>query len=67
MRCSAFDNRFKKVNIVHEISGVATSTLNNWLHGDTENPQHAAVAAFARFSQGVREEITTLTSRRSTR
>lgn len=36
---------FKRLGIVHEISGVATSTLNNWFHGDTKNPQHATIAA----------------------
>lgn len=36
---------FKNLGIVHEISGVATTTLNNWFHGDTINPQHGTVMA----------------------
>ncbi|VIO80140.1 hypothetical protein [Bradyrhizobium ivorense] len=39
------ENLFKRLGIVHEISGVATSTLNNWFHGSTRNPQHATIAA----------------------
>lgn len=35
----------KKLNIVHEISGVATTTLNNWFNGETKNPQHHTIAA----------------------
>jgi len=36
---------FKKLNIVHQLSGVATTTLNNWFFGDTKNPQHHTIAA----------------------
>jgi hypothetical protein len=36
---------FKKLNIVHQLSGVSSSTLNNWFHGDTKNPQHHTIAA----------------------
>lgn len=36
---------FKDLKIVHEISGVATTTLDNWFHGETRNPQHATIAA----------------------
>ena len=46
---------FKKLGIVHEISGVATSTLNNW-HGETKNPQHGTIAAVI-TSLGYREEF----------
>ncbi|MGY3615631.1 hypothetical protein [Bradyrhizobium sp. USDA 10063] len=35
----------KKLGIVHEISGVSTSTLNNWFKGETRSPQHATIAA----------------------
>ena len=47
---------YKKLKIVHEISGVATSTLDNWFHGDTKNPQHGTVAAVV-TSLGWREEF----------
>jgi transcriptional regulator with XRE-family HTH domain len=47
---------FKKLGIVHEISGVATSTLNNWFHGETKNPQHGTIAAVI-TSLGYREEF----------
>jgi hypothetical protein len=36
---------FKKLTIVHEISGVATATMHNWFHGDTRNPQHGTIMA----------------------
>jgi hypothetical protein len=36
---------FKELKIVHEISGVSTSTLDNWFHGSTKSPQHATIAA----------------------
>lgn len=35
----------KSLNVVHEISGVATTTLKNWFDGDTKNPQHHTIAA----------------------
>jgi hypothetical protein len=35
----------KKLPIVHEISGVATATLDNWFNGTTRSPQHATIAA----------------------
>ena len=35
----------KKLNIVHEVSGVATATIDRWLNGDTRNPQHGTIAA----------------------
>jgi hypothetical protein len=35
----------KELKIVHEISGVGTSTVDGWLNGDTRNPQHHTVAA----------------------
>ena len=36
---------FRNLKTVHEISGVATSTLDNWFHGDTKNPQHGTIMA----------------------
>jgi hypothetical protein len=36
---------FKQLKIVHEISGVSTTTLDNWFNGDTRSPQHATIAA----------------------
>lgn len=32
-------------NRVHEISGVASQTLNNWFGGKTRKPQHTTVCA----------------------
>ncbi len=36
---------FKKLNIVHQLSGVSTSTLENWFHGDTKSPQNRTICA----------------------
>lgn len=36
---------FKKLSIVHQLSGVSTSTLENWFHGDTRSPQNRTVCA----------------------
>lgn len=36
---------FGQLGTVGELSGVSTSTLNNWFHGPTKRPQHATVAA----------------------
>lgn len=36
---------FKNLRVVHEISGVAVATLDNWFHGDTKNPFHSTIAA----------------------
>jgi transcriptional regulator with XRE-family HTH domain len=47
---------FKKLGIVHEISGVSASTLNNWFHGETRRPQHITVAAVV-TALGYREEF----------
>jgi len=47
---------FKRLGIVHELSGVATTTLNNWFHGPTRNPQHATVAAVI-TALGYKEEF----------
>src|SRR5262245_12475679 len=33
---------------IHELSGVADSTLYNWFHGDTRRPQNASIEAVAR-------------------
>jgi hypothetical protein len=46
----------KKLQIVHEISGVSTSTLDNWFNGTTRSPQHATIAAVV-TSLGYREEF----------
>ncbi len=35
----------KKPGLVHQLSGVATATLNNWFDGETKRPQHATIAA----------------------
>lgn len=37
----------KKLNIVHELSGVATTTLDNWFNGETKCPQNRTLAAVA--------------------
>lgn len=46
----------KKLGIVHEISGVSTSTLDNWFNGATRSPQHATIAAVI-TSLGYQEEF----------
>jgi hypothetical protein len=46
----------KKLQIVHEISGVGTSTVDGWLNGDTRNPQHHTIAAVI-TSLGYKEEF----------
>jgi hypothetical protein len=35
----------KKPGIVHELSGVATATLDGWFKGDTKRPQAATIGA----------------------
>jgi hypothetical protein len=35
---------FKKLNLVHELSGISASCLHGLFHGDTRNPQHRTVA-----------------------
>jgi hypothetical protein len=50
------ENLFKRLGIVHEISGVSASTLHNWFHGDTRNPQHHTVAAVV-TSLGYQEQF----------
>jgi hypothetical protein len=35
----------KKLSIVHELSGVATATLENWFNGDTKSPQNRTIMA----------------------
>lgn len=37
----------KKLDLVHQISGVATTTLDNWFHGDTVSPQNRTIMAVA--------------------
>ena len=34
-----------KNNMVHEISGVAAATLDNWFNGETRKPQNVTVTA----------------------
>jgi|SRR6187402_801858 len=46
----------KKLGIVHEISGVSTTTLDNWFNGKTRSPQHATIAAVI-TSLGYKEEF----------
>ncbi|SIO49956.1 hypothetical protein SAMN05443247_06590 [Bradyrhizobium erythrophlei] len=46
----------RKLKIVHEISGVATATLDNWFNGTTRNPQHGTIAAVI-TSLGYHEEF----------
>jgi hypothetical protein len=46
----------RKLKIVHEISGVATATLDNWFNGTTRNPQHGTIAAVI-TSLGYKEEF----------
>jgi transcriptional regulator with XRE-family HTH domain len=35
----------KKLGIVHELSGVSTSTLENWFNGGTKSPQNRTICA----------------------
>ena len=46
----------KKLKIVHEISGVATATLDSWFNGTTRKPQHVTIAAVV-TSLGYQEEF----------
>ena len=46
----------KKLKVVHEISGVSTSTLDNWFNGATRSPQHSTIAAVI-TSLGYQEEF----------
>ena len=46
----------KKLGVVHELSGVSTSTLDNWFNGTTRSPQHATIAAVI-TSLGYQEEF----------
>ena len=46
----------RKLGVVHELSGVSTSTLDNWFNGTTRNPQHATIAAVI-TSLGYQEEF----------
>lgn len=38
---------FNKLDIAHQLSGVATQTLNNWFFGDTRSPQNRTLMAVA--------------------
>ena len=46
----------RKLGVVHELSGVSTSTLDNWFNGTTRSPQHATIAAVI-TSLGYQEEF----------
>lgn len=35
----------KKLELVHQLSGVSTSTLVNWFDGDTKSPQNRTIMA----------------------
>lgn len=35
----------KKLEIVHQLSGVATATLDNWFNGETKSPQNRTICA----------------------
>lgn len=35
----------KKLEIVHQLSGVSTSTLDNWFNGETKSPQNRTICA----------------------
>ena len=35
----------KRRNVLHQLSGVAVSTLEGWFEGDTRSPRHETVAA----------------------
>jgi hypothetical protein len=35
----------KKRSMLHQLTGVSTSTYDGWFEGDTKNPQHATIAA----------------------
>lgn len=35
----------KKLNIIHELSGVSATTLDNWFNGETKSPQNRTVCA----------------------
>lgn len=35
----------KKLEIVHQLSGVSASTLDNWFNGDTKSPQNRTICA----------------------
>jgi len=36
---------FTRLGILSEISNVSSTTMRNWWHGETRNPQHHTVAA----------------------
>ncbi|KRQ99315.1 hypothetical protein [Bradyrhizobium valentinum] len=46
----------KRLAIVHELSGVATTTLNNWFNGHTKKPQNPTIEAVL-TSLGYEREI----------
>lgn len=47
---------FEKLGLVHELSGVSTSTFQNWFHGETKKPQSATIDAML-TSLGYEREI----------
>ena len=50
------ENLFKRLGIVHELSGVSYSCIHSWFHGTTRNPQHHTVAAVV-TSLGYKEQF----------
>jgi len=38
----------KKLALVHELSGVATATMDNWFNGSTRKPQNTTIEAVMR-------------------
>jgi hypothetical protein len=36
---------FKNLRLVHELSGVSRTTLDNWFHGDTKRPTNPTIEA----------------------
>ena len=50
------ENLFKRLGIVHELSGVSYSCIHAWFHGTTRNPQHHTVAAVV-TSLGYKEQF----------
>jgi hypothetical protein len=35
----------KKLELVHQLSGVATTTIDNWFNGETKSPQNRTIMA----------------------
>jgi hypothetical protein len=48
---------FKNLRLVHELSGVSRTTLDNWFHGDTKRPTNPTIEAVL-TSLGYERQIT---------